>query len=252
MTQDDRLAAAPDAHHAACPGCGTVYYLRPTDLGLRSVCRKCGLAFYLLSPSANPPTIVLQEDPGEDAAHLVGHLWLDLRPGQILDGDFLVLRPLGQGGLSQIFQVRDLRRDLDLAVKLPLAAILDRLPREVFLNEAAAWLKPARHPNLVACDQVRLYHGQPMIFMEYIQGQDLSRLAAGGRGVLYQGTLRTSCLNLLDIFIQVARGLQYAHSLGLNHLDLKPRNVLVENNGQALIGDYGPLGGYPKPSPETA
>jgi len=251
MTRDLRDNAAPDAHHTACPGCGTSYYLRQTDLGLRSICRNCGLAFYLLPPSASPPTVVLLEDPDENADHLVGRLWLDLRPGQILDGEFLVRRPLGRGGLSQVFQVRDLRRDLDLAVKLPLAATLDRLPLEVFINEAAAWLKPALHPNLVACDQVRLHHDQPVIFMEYIQGRDISRLAAGGRGALYQGTLRASCLKLLDIFIQVARGLQYAHSLGLNHLDLKPRNVLLERGGRALIADYGPVSGGPQPPAKT-
>jgi len=192
------------------------------------------------------------EDPEQsgDNQFLVGRLWLDLRPGQILDGDFLVRRPLGRGGLSQVFQVFDLRRNLDLAVKLPLSATLDRLPREVFINEAVAWLKPALHPNLIACDQVRLHLGQPVIVMEYIQGLDLARLAAGGRGILYHGPPRASCLALLDIFIQVARGLKYIHSLKLSRLDLKPRNVLVENSGRALIGDYGPVSSGPGRLPE--
>lgn len=249
QAQDYRQGAMPDALHTACPGCGTGYCLRPADLGLRSQCRKCGLDFYLLPPSASPPTVVLLEDPDEDAHNLPGRLWLDLRPGQILEGGFLVRRPLGRGGLSQVFQVLDIQRNLELAVKLPLAATLDRLPPEVFINEAEAWLRPARHPNLVACDQVRLFQGLPMIFMEYVQGRDLARLAVGGRGA--QGPFRASCLQLLDIFIQVARGLAYAHSLGLNHLDLKPRNVLVERGGRALIGDYGPLSGGPPPSPEA-
>jgi len=246
--------ADPAARQASCPACGAAYRFRPANLGRRSTCRQCGQAFYLLPPSANPPTVVFLEEPEETeyARQLTGRLWLHLRPGQILADDFLVLRPLGRGGLSQVFQVRDRRRNLDLAVKLPQAASLDRLPREVFINEAEAWLKPARHPNLVACDQVRLHHDQPMIFMEYIQGLDISRLAADGRGELYQGPFQTSCLRLLDILIQVARGLEYAHSLGLCRLDLKPRNVLVERGGRALIGDYGPLDGPPpRPEPRT-
>jgi len=236
----------------ACPACGADYHFRPANLGRRSTCRQCGQAFYLLPPSANPPTVVFLELPEETeyARQLTGRLWLNLRPGQILDNDFLVLRPLGRGGLSQVFQVRARGRKLDLAVKLPLAASLDRLPLEVFINEAAAWLKPARHPNLVACDQVRLHHDQPMIFMEYIQGLDLARLAAEGRGELYQGPFKTSALRLLDILIQVARGLDYAHSLGLSQLDLKPRNILVERGGRALIGDYGLLSGSPGRPPE--
>jgi serine/threonine protein kinase len=197
--------------------------------------------------------VAFLEEPGrnEYARQLLGRLWLNPRPGQILDDEFLVIRPLGRGGLSRVFQVRDLQRNLDLAVKLPLAASLDRLPLEFFINEALAWLKPARHPNLIACDQARLYHGQPVIFMEYIQGLDLSRLTADGKGALYQDPPRASCLRLLDIFIQAARGLDYAHSLGLWRLDLKPRNVLVEGGGRALIGDYGPLSGGPPPSPDA-
>ena len=226
----------PQLQEAICPGCGAGRRLGPADLGQRTVCPGCGQAFHLLPPSTSPPTVVLLEDP--DLNHLAGRLWLDLRPGQILDNDFLVRRPLGRGGLSQVLQVLDLKRNFDLAVKLPLASTLGRLPREVLINEAAAWLRPAPHPNLVACDQVRLYYDQPLIFMEYIQGRDLARLTAEGRNA-------PPCLTsikLLDVFIQVARGLGYAHSLGLSHLDIKPRNVLVEQDGgRALIGDYGPV-----------
>ncbi|MDR3038387.1 MAG: protein kinase, partial [Candidatus Adiutrix sp.] len=50
--------------------------------------------------------------------------------------------------------------------------------------------------------------------------------------------------------IQVARGLHYAHTMGLAHLDLKPRNVLVERGGRVLIGDYGPLSGGAATPPE--
>ena len=239
--QDERPSPLPNAHQAKCFGCGAEYGLRPADLGRRSICRNCGRSFYLLPPSDSPTTVVLLEDPSEGAGSREGRLWLDLRPGQILDGGFLVRRLLGRGGLSQVFQVLDLQRNFNLSVKLPLAATLNRLPRDVLINEAAAWLKPAPHPNLVACDQVRLYHGLPFIFMEYIQGLDLARLTSEGRGALYLKPPQASCLELLDIFIQVTRGLGYAHSLGLYHLDLKPRNVLVENGGRALIGDYGPV-----------
>jgi serine/threonine protein kinase len=86
-----------------------------------------------------------------------------------------------------------------------------------------------------------MIRGQPVILMEFIDGLDLSGLAAGGGGILYQGAPAARVLKLLDIFIQVARGLGYAHSLGLANLDIKPRNILVEKSGRVLIGDYGPL-----------
>ncbi len=165
-----------------------------------------------------------------------------MRPGQIVAERYQVLRELGQGGLSRVFKIVDLKRDSrPLALKLPLPSTLDRVLPRVLVDEAAAWLKPSLHPNLVTCDHVEVIMGQPAIFMEYIDGHDLWKMMDDGHGPLYDGDNREATARILDIFIQATRGLQYAHSLGLAHLDIKPRNILVEKGGRALIGDYGPL-----------
>jgi len=234
---------APWPRSSACPVCQARYQLSRSNLGHRTVCQKCGSAFHLLPASEDSPTVVLiSAQDSLDIVPLVGRLWLDLRPGQIVSERYRVVCELGQGGLSRIYKVADLERDkFPLALKLPLPSTLDRVAPKILIDEAAAWLKPAIHPNLVTCDHVEMIMNRPAIFMEYIDGADLSELTDEGDGPLYDGSAEEAAARLLDIFIQTARGLKYAHSLGLAHLDIKPRNVLVEKGGRALIGDYGPL-----------
>ncbi|MDR1045364.1 MAG: serine/threonine protein kinase [Candidatus Adiutrix sp.] len=225
-----------------CPACQARYQLSRANLGHRTICLKCGGVFHLLPASDQAPTIIPpgQESPADDL--LVGRLWLDLRPGQIVAGRYRVVRPMGRGGLSLVSQMEDLENSRrPLALKLPLPATLDRLPRRAFIDEAVAWLTPGLHPNLVGCDHVELFRNQPLIFQDFIDGHDLWTFMGLGRGPLYEGPEEAVLHRLLDSFIQIARGLAYAHSLGLSRLDIKPRNVLVENGGRVLIGDYGPL-----------
>jgi|GEM_PF-2263872 Serine/threonine protein kinase len=241
-------------HTTTCPSCSSRYYLCRANVGHRTVCQKCGAYFHMLPPSEEAPTIVVPlVELAADDISLVGRLWLDLRPSQIVAENYQVTRFLGRGGLSQVFQVLDLAKNRYLALKLPLPATLDRLPQLSLVEEARAWLKPAPHPNLVTCEGVLVLMKHPAILMEYIDGLDLSRLMEEGRGPIYQGRPGSILARLLDIFIQVARGLKYAHSLDLTNLDIKPRNILVEKGGRAVIGDYGPLCPNPdslEPPPE--
>lgn len=235
-------------HTTTCPSCSSRYYLCRANVGHRTLCQKCGAYFHMLPPSEEAPTIVVPlVEMAADDISLVGRLWLDLRPAQIVAENYQILRFLGRGGLSQVFQVQDLSHNRCLALKLPLSATLDRLPQQSLIDEARAWLTPAPHPNLVTCEGVLVLMKYPVILMEYIDGLDLSRLMDEGRGPLYQGRPGSILARLLDIFIQVVRGLKYAHSLDLANLDIKPRNILVEKGGRAVIGDYGPL----SPNPES-
>ena len=246
-----------------CPACHAGYGLNQGEMGHRTICQKCGQKFYLLPSSYDSPTLAdVPPDLQKESWPLVGRLWLDLRPGQIIARRYMIERVLGRGGISQVFQVKDLSRNIELALKLPLATTLERLPPHIFIEEAVAWLTPASHPNMVTCDHVMVFMKQPVIFMEYVPGTDLWHLLEDGSGEIYWIEPRDAGIRLLDIFIQVARGLDYAHSLGLSHLDIKPRNILVHEDGRVLIGDYGPLSqpdilakmnqkGQPRPKPAS-
>ena len=226
----------------SCPICQTSHELDQGKAGCLAVCRKCGRSFHLLPGSGGDDTVISASvEGGESALPAVGRLWLDLRPGQIVAEKYLVVRPLGLGGLSRIFQVRDLDSDQILALKLPLPSTVERVSARALFDEARIWLKPAPHPNLVTCETVKIVMGLPAIFMEYVSGGDLAALMDQGSGRLYQGERYYVVSRIMDIFIQVIRGLVYAHSLGLSQLDIKPRNILVGRGGRVLISDYGPL-----------
>lgn len=234
------------SHTTACPACQTAYFLTADNFGHRTVCLNCGQNFHLLPKSDDAPTVIVSDDNQQDEANsLIGRLWLDLRPGQIVGERYAVIRSLGQGGLSRVFKVKDLAHNSrPAALKLPLASTLDRIPRRVFVEEAVAWLKPSPHPNLVSCQRVIMVMGHPIIIMEFIDGADLSSLMSGAQSHnFYRGSHPGPFARLMDTFIQVTRGLKYAHQIGLMQLDIKPRNVLLENGGRALLSDYGPLSG---------
>lgn len=230
----------------ACPVCQTAYFLTGDNFGHRTVCLNCGQNFHLLPKCDDAPTLAVgPECHQEEADSLIGRLWLDLRAGQIVGERYMVVRSLGQGGLSRVFKVKDLMDgSKPAALKLPLAATLDRVPRRVFVDEAVAWLKPAPHPNLVGCKRVIMVMNHPVIIMEFIEGSDLARMMTGAQSHnFYRGRPPGPFSRLMDTFIQVVRGLKYAHGIGLMQLDIKPRNILLESDGRALLSDYGPLSG---------
>ncbi|MDR1922312.1 MAG: protein kinase [Candidatus Adiutrix sp.] len=252
LQQDDSSKAA--APVAACPFCKTNYRLKPGELCLRTICRKCGREFHLLSPSEAPATRLL--NPAARDAEMkppVGNLWLNLKPGQIIDGSAEVVSFLGRGGLSQVFKVRHLTWQIDMALKLPKPSTVDYLSLDMLRSEADVWLKPARHPNLVSCHFVRNIMGRPALFLECIKGRPLGVLMQpweGGRiPRLYRGGSIEAGARIIDMMIQAARGLEYAHELGLLHLDIKPMNLFVEPGGRLLIGDFGLVRNLLRPSP---
>ncbi|UQZ90807.1 hypothetical protein C4J81_16965 [Deltaproteobacteria bacterium Smac51] len=234
-----KVAAVKES--VACPACGRPHRLTRRSLGRSITCRQCGAPFHLLPKSGEAPTFISGPGGDDDLRNQVGRQWLDLRPGQIVAGGCEVISLLGRGGLSSVYHVRRHDWELDMALKLPQAATLDRLTAEAFIREASAWLVPAPHPHVVACHYVINLMGRPAIFMEYVKGRNLSVLMDEGLGPLYDGQADELALKLVDLMIQAARGLAYVHSLGLRNLDVKPANLMLEESGRLLIADFAPL-----------
>jgi serine/threonine protein kinase len=106
-----------------------------------------------------------------------------------------------------------------------------------FIHECEAWINLGLHPNIVSCYYVREINGTPSIFSEWMEGGSLE--SAINSGSLYAGTKAEQKERLLDIAIQFARGLHYAHEAGLIHQDVKPDNVLLSKEGEAKVADFG-------------
>jgi tetratricopeptide (TPR) repeat protein len=146
-----------------------------------------------------------------------------LESGRILAARFGLLRKLGQGRSSQVWQARDREAGQDCVIKV----LTDPSPaaREQFLR-AARMQQQFRHPNLQHCEAVHDSDPPFAVFAELASG-DLAAL----RGRPWR--------SLLPVLAGVAEGLAALHARGLVHRDLKPANVLLTADGAPLIADFG-------------
>jgi WD40 repeat protein/serine/threonine protein kinase len=160
------------------------------------------------------------------------------RRGDRLLGLYEVRGDLGKGGMARVYRVRHLGWGIDLAVKTPLPEMLVEAGGiEAFVDEAGTWVELGLHPNVVACHYVRTLGGIPRVFAEVVEGGSLKDWITDGR--LYAGSRAEVLARVLDVSIQFAWGLAYAHEQGLIHQDVKPGNVLLDTGGTVKVTDFG-------------
>jgi len=160
------------------------------------------------------------------------------RVGEIVDDRYEVVQVHESGGMGLVYRVRHLGWGTDLAVKSPRPELFRTArDRELFVTEAETWVSLGLHPNVCGCHYVREIDGIPRVFAEYIDGGSLRDHIRDRR--LYQGDPDEVRARILDLAVQMARGLQHAHERGLVHQDVKPANVLLDRDGTAKITDFG-------------
>jgi len=154
--------------------------------------------------------------------------------GELVDGRYEIMSTIGQGGMGVVHKVRHRDWGIDMAVKTPRKGLVnDSVLRERFIREARAWVDLGMHPNIVQCWFVREVDGQLRVFMDFVGGGSLGawikegRIASGRWGLL------------LDLAIQAADGLAYAHERSLVHRDVKPANMLIHEDGRLCLTDFG-------------
>lgn len=133
-------------------------------------------------------------------------------------GRYEIVREIGRGGMSVVYEARDLRLGRRVALKVLKEVGPERVRREA---EAAARL---RHPNVVAVHEV----GPDYIVMDLVEGRTLAE-ALPGLG-------REERLRILEA---VAEAVAHAHAHGVVHRDLKPANILLEPGGRVVLTDFG-------------
>ncbi|MCX7034898.1 MAG: serine/threonine-protein kinase [Arenimonas sp.] len=143
---------------------------------------------------------------------------------------YRILRPIGEGGMASVFLAvqESLDREVALKVMSPvLAANAEFASRFVVEGKITAKLQ---HPNLVTVYDIGSHNGVYYLAAEYIPGGTLKeRLAEGGLSVG----------QILDIATDIAQGLDFAHSKGFVHRDVKPGNVLFRADGRVVLADFG-------------
>lgn len=142
---------------------------------------------------------------------------------------FRILSKLGQGAMAQVYLAVQETLERNVALKVMAEALLvDPEFSERFLREAKI-IAQLSHPNIVSVYDVGIYQGCHYLSMEYHAGGDLK--AKISKGVTLNEGLR--------IIRQIAAALDYAHSEGYVHRDVKPENILFDRNGNAILTDFG-------------
>lgn len=145
-----------------------------------------------------------------------------------------------KGGMGSVWQVHHRGWNIDLAMKRPLPRFFSEgseRRKENFIRECESWINLGLHPNIVSCYYVREIGGIPSIFSEWMDNGSLGDRIRDGS--LYEGAEEEIRDRLLDIAIQFARGLRYAHENGLIHQDVKPDNLLLTKAWDAKVADFG-------------
>jgi tetratricopeptide (TPR) repeat protein len=140
---------------------------------------------------------------------------------------------LGEGGKKKVYLVHDTSLDRDVAFALIKTEKLDDATRARVNREARAMGRLGDHPNIVAIYDIGEHEGQPYIVIPVMPGGDVESL------IEQAPEHRLPLEKAIDITKAVCRGLEFAHSKGVIHRDIKPGNIWLGADGTAKIGDFG-------------
>ncbi len=197
-----------------CPICGRVV----ADTAPEGLCLVCLLEAGL--DESGPAAEVIQSVGREESGQV--------RPRYF--ADYEILREVGRGGMGVVYEARQFGTQRTVALKLLSAgafASSDAVHRFHTEAQAAARLE---HPHIVPIYEAGLHDGQHYLAMRFMPGGTLAQWAK---------TRPVEPRRAAEIVLSLARAIAYAHQHGVLHRDLKPGNVLLDDNGEPHLADFG-------------
>jgi predicted Ser/Thr protein kinase len=153
------------------------------------------------------------------------------QPHALLKRRYRIGGRLGEGGMAIVYLGHDLQSGRDVAIKtLRTQYAADAAFRARFARESRA-ATSLSHPNIIDVHDVGEENGVPFLVMELVRGQTLKEIIAAEAPFHPQ--------DVAELLEQVASALDYAHSRGYVHRDVKPGNILVDEHGRARVVDFG-------------
>ena len=156
---------------------------------------------------------------------------LGFSPGDMFGPRYRIIEEIGRGGMGRVYKAKDQELDITVALKMIRSAyssnprFIQRFREETLLSRSIS------HENVIRIHDIGDVDEIKFISMDYIKGHDLKEL------ILTSGTL--SIQTAISITKQICEGLKAAHQKNIIHLDLKPRNVMLDSKGKVYIMDFG-------------
>ena len=149
-------------------------------------------------------------------------------PTQI--GAYSILRELGRGGMGVVYLAKDPKLDRNVAIKVLPDVVAGDPERLARFEREAKLLAALNHPNVGGIYGLEEADGQRFLVLEHLEGETLGKRLDGG-------PLRVS--EAINVCKQIAAALEAAHESGIIHRDLKPGNVMITDDDQVKVLDFG-------------
>ena len=209
-------ASNPDTNRCdviPCERCGS-----PAHVG-RGYCLSCVLQQGL-------------EYDGENAGHWDDVLEeVNVRGAEWRIGNYQILKEIGRGGMGVIYRARQRNSQRIVALKRILSVHAESRETLARFRHEAVTVASLRHPNILPIYELgETEDGLPFFTMKHAPGGTLLEAAR---------SLRHDPRRSVRLIAKVSRAMQYAHGEGVLHRDLKPGNILLDENGEPLVSDFG-------------
>src|SRR4029453_11656531 len=202
-----------EADVTACEECGS------TSRVGRGLCLNCLLVRCLGSDSENKSTLkrLLEQ--------------IDVRDADWRIGNYQILEEIGRGGMGVIYRARQRHSRRIVALKRMLSFQADSQETLARFRREAQAAASLDHPNILPIYEVsESEDGLPFFSMKFAPGGTLQQVAPA---------LRKEARQCVALVAKITRAVQYAHSRGILHRDLKPGNILLDGRGEPLVSDFG-------------
>ena len=156
---------------------------------------------------------------------------MPLKIGSLVDGRYRISARIGHGGMAEVYEGHDIINKKMVAIKLIREDVMNNPVNLARFQNEASIAASLNHENIVQVYNHGTINGIPYIANEYIKGQTLKEVL-DFRSSLPMG-------EAIDIMMQLAAALNYAHKHGIVHRDVKPDNIYLMGDGTIKLGDFG-------------
>ncbi|HSB55947.1 MAG TPA: serine/threonine-protein kinase, partial [Gemmatimonadales bacterium] len=224
MTSCPRCGEPWHEGEPACPHCGTRTHACPTCGGGVAdgdrFCGHCGSSQD--GATITPGMIEPESSPWDEVLERLRKATL---------GEFQIKRELGRGGMAAVYLAHDIALNRKVAIKVMSPGLLMGPGMVERFKQEAITVANLNHPHIITIHAVRQMAGLHFFVMKLIAGRSLELVVKDG------GRLPVPVVQA--ILYQVGSALAYGHRRGVIHRDVKPGNILMDEDGNAIVTDFG-------------